>query len=113
MLRRVRRGPCTRYGISNTPNSGATEVITVDGKARSTVPSFSFFSNSPSLPSWLEPNDHDLGLVAELGVRAPSRNVRPTASNSEPGVADVAELDFGLRGGGPGKKGKAGGKRQY
>ncbi len=45
----------TRYGISNRPKLGTYDDITVDGNARSTVPSFSFFISSESPPSWLDP----------------------------------------------------------
>ena len=43
------------YGISNTPKRSTCELITVDGSAMSSVPSFSFWIISLSPPSWLDP----------------------------------------------------------
>ncbi len=74
----------TRYGISKTPNRSASEDITVEGSAMSTVPSLSFCSNSRSLPSWLEPNTTTLALPASR-VLAILANSSAEDANSEPG----------------------------
>ena len=79
------------------PNSSTTDDITVDGSAKSTVPSLSFCSSSLSLPSWLEPKyDHRVALFARASL-ARSANSLADISNSEPGRPDVAELELGLR----------------
>ena len=45
----------TMYGSSKMPNRSTSELITVEGIAMSSVPSFSFWIISLSPPSWLEP----------------------------------------------------------
>ena len=62
----------------------------------SSVPSLSFCSISLSPPSWLEPIDHDLGLAAELGVGA-LRVFVGAGLEQRARLADMAELDLGLR----------------
>ena len=44
-----------RYGISNTPKVGETELMIVDGMEKASWPSLSFCSIVSSLPSWDEP----------------------------------------------------------
>lgn len=50
------------YGISNTPKRSSTELITEDGRAKSTWPSFTFCSSSLSLPSCEEPKTSTVAL---------------------------------------------------
>src|SRR5688572_24468788 len=58
--------------------------MTVEGNARSTVPSLSFCSSSLSPPSWLEPYTWTFALPPSLAL-ARLANSSAEAANSEPG----------------------------
>ena len=66
----------------------------------STVPSLSFCSISLSPPSWLEPYMTTFALPPSLAL-ARLANSSADFANSDPGFADVAELDLELGEGGP------------
>ena len=63
----------------------------VDGRAKSTVPSLSFWSRISSLPSWLDPKTTTLALPASLSL-ATRANSSAHAATRESGAATWASF---------------------
>ena len=104
-LRHVARS-LTRYGISKTPNRSASEDITVEGSAMSTRAELQLLQQLLVAAELARAEHHDLGLVAELGVGA-RRELVGGRCEQRAGLADVAELDLGLRDGWTGSSANA------